>query len=378
MTKLAHHLFIPLLLAVLLAACTDGDGPRMRQQLKELEDMNQADSVMTNDTLAERLVKYFDRHGNPNERMRAHYILGRTYADMGEAPAALEAYLEAASCADTTATDCNFRTLGCIYSQMGEIYHRQWLLSNEIESRRQSFYYASIAADTLGFLTEMKLSASAYILLGEKKKAESNMERVLPLYDDYGYKQEGLQASTILMHLYAEDPIQVEKLGTLIKRYDAESDLFNTDQELPPAMRQYYYYKGRYFEGINQLDSAEYYYRKICHPVMRLTSKVPLFKGLLSVYSKLHRSDSIAKYAELYCMANDSTLAISDREITSQFTSSYNYNRFQKEVIKGKAHVYRVSLVLLLTIITFLLVFLCCFFWLKQYFRRQKSTTIKR
>lgn len=27
MTKLAHHLFIPLLLAVLIAACTDGDGP---------------------------------------------------------------------------------------------------------------------------------------------------------------------------------------------------------------------------------------------------------------------------------------------------------------------------------------------------------------
>ena len=57
---------------------------------EELERQNRADSVMTNDSLAEHLVKYFDRHGTPNERMRAHYILGRTYADMGEAPRAVD------------------------------------------------------------------------------------------------------------------------------------------------------------------------------------------------------------------------------------------------------------------------------------------------
>ena len=77
------------LLVIVLAACS-GDGSEMRAQLEELERQNRADSVMTNDSLAEQLVKYFDRHGTPNERMRAHYILGRTYADMGEAPRAVD------------------------------------------------------------------------------------------------------------------------------------------------------------------------------------------------------------------------------------------------------------------------------------------------
>ena len=32
--------------------------------------------------------------GTPNEQLRAHYILGRTYADMGEAPHAVECFQE--------------------------------------------------------------------------------------------------------------------------------------------------------------------------------------------------------------------------------------------------------------------------------------------
>ena len=45
---------------------------------------------MENDSLAEALVDYFDRHGSANERMRAKYILGRTYYCLGELPRALE------------------------------------------------------------------------------------------------------------------------------------------------------------------------------------------------------------------------------------------------------------------------------------------------
>ena len=104
-------------LLLLLSACGE-DHEQMLRQLTELERMNRADSVMQNDTLAESLVRYFDRHGSANERMRAHYILGRTYADMGEAPAAINAYLDAADCADTTA----------IGSGVGYIYAYDYLL----------------------------------------------------------------------------------------------------------------------------------------------------------------------------------------------------------------------------------------------------------
>ena len=152
------------LLVIVLASCS-GDGSQMRAQLEELERQNREYEDFTTDSLAKELVDYFDRHGTANERLRAHYILGCVYRDLGEAPRAVDAYLDAASQADTTAADCDFRTLGCVYSQMGDVCHRQLLLSNEIEARRKSYYYGLLAGDTLGALSSMKLSASAYILI---------------------------------------------------------------------------------------------------------------------------------------------------------------------------------------------------------------------
>ena len=332
MKKIPH---LMLLLLAVLAACS-GDGSQMRAQLEELERQNRADSVMTNDTLAEHLVKYFDHHGTPNERMRAHYILGRTYADMGEAPRAVDAYLDAASQADTTANDCDFHTLGCVYAQMGSVYQRQLLLSNEIEARRKSYYYALLAADTLGCLTEMKFTASAYMLLNKKDSAEHLLKEALRLYDKFGYAQQGIQASTLLMHIYIEQPDRLTDLGNLIKRYDSHSNLFDQNHNLPPSKRIFNYYKGRYMEGVGQLDSAEYYYRKVYRPNMSFVSKNPIYRGLLSVFKKRHQADSIAKYAQLYCMANDSSIALNDRQTTAQMAASYNYNRFQKQAFENE------------------------------------------
>ena len=101
----------------LMMSCGEGKGDRLKQ-LEMLEEMNRADIVMNNDSLAEDLVDYFDKHGSPNEQMRARYILGRTYFDLGELPRALETYLKATDCADTTASDCDYKTLSRVYANM--------------------------------------------------------------------------------------------------------------------------------------------------------------------------------------------------------------------------------------------------------------------
>ena len=55
---------------VLLAGCS-GDKAKMLQQLEQLEQQNRSGQPMLNDSLAESLVNYFDRHGDANERMRS-------------------------------------------------------------------------------------------------------------------------------------------------------------------------------------------------------------------------------------------------------------------------------------------------------------------
>ena len=140
------------MLALLLAACGENH-QQMVLQLEELERQNRADSLMLNDSLALHLADYFDRHGSANERLRAHYILGRTYADMGEAPAALSAYLDAADCADTTQADCDYRTLSRVYGQMSSVFYQQNLMEDYIAACDKSTNYAWKSKDTLQALT---------------------------------------------------------------------------------------------------------------------------------------------------------------------------------------------------------------------------------
>ena len=147
---------------LLLAACTSGDRQQRLAQLEELERQNVADSLMTNDSLAQALADFFDRHGTPNERLRAHYILGRTYSDLGDAPRALTSYQDAVKSADTTASDCDYAKLSRVYGWISDIMYKQSLMKDYIENIDRSIQYAWRAGDTLQALTEKAHKVLAY------------------------------------------------------------------------------------------------------------------------------------------------------------------------------------------------------------------------
>ena len=81
-----------LLLLAVLGCTTESRRAAMRGVLDHAQQQNlDYDSITNVDSIA-LAAEFFDRHGTPNEQMRAHYILGRTYADRGEMPQALNAY----------------------------------------------------------------------------------------------------------------------------------------------------------------------------------------------------------------------------------------------------------------------------------------------
>ena len=341
---------------LLLAACSGARHERMQQQLAALQAMNQADSVLTDDSLAQTLADWFDRHGTPNEQMEAHYLLGRTHADRGETPAAIDCYLDAAACADTTADNCDFYKLASVYAQMASLYHQQLLFSYELEAHRKASHYNYLAKDTLHALYEQKMTAGIYALQNKKDSAETILLNTIRQYHVFGLYQEELQTSTMLMSLCSEHPGRLDDLKLLIKCFDERSTIYSRNNQ-PLDMHLYYCYKARYFEGTNQLDSAELFYRKMHFYDMPLTSLSSMYKGLLSVFSKRGQADSISKYARLYCSTNDSSVAIKDQELTARLAASYQYNIIQKEsnihaekARKANMRLYISSLFLLATV----------------------------
>ena len=346
---------------------------RMQYLLHRMNAENKTSDKFTSDSLCQVLVSYFDRHGNVNERVLAHYLLGRAYTDMGEAPMAISKYQDAISAADTTVANFNYRTLSNVYAQMADLYHYQFLLTNEIEARGKASHYAFRAHQPKWGIYNQVLSASAYILLNKKDSAEIILKSSLEQYRKHGYTQEALRYSKALMHLYTNPPQRLTEAKALIDRFEAESELFDEHHELPPLQRQYYDYKGKYYEGINKLDSAEFYYRKTRYPNMDYTAQDPMYKGLLSVFTKRHQADSIAKYARLYCMANDSSIALKDRDAVAQMTATYNYSRLQKEAHENEVKAYKTLLGLIISAVVAVLALVAAFLVWKRFRRKYQQ-----
>ena len=314
---------------------------RMQYLLHRTNAASKTSERFSSDSLVKDLADHFDSRGTTNERVLAHYLLGLAYSDMGEAPKAVNSFQNAIEAADTTASDFSFATLSCAYSQMATIYRRQLLLTNEIEARKKASHYAFRANQVQWALYDKVMSSGAYILLNKKDSAEIILKSALEQYRKYGYTQEALRYSKKLIYLYTQNPQRLAEAKALMDQFEAESGLFDEHHELPSSQRQYYDYKGRYYEGTHQLDSAEYYYRKIYRPGMSYASQDPMYRGLLSVFTKRHQADSIAKYAQLYGMANDSSIALKDRDQIAQMTALYSYNSMQKEAYKSETKAYQ-------------------------------------
>ena len=129
-----------------------------RWQLLRLMAQNKCDTVFRDDSLQKELVKYYDRHGTPNERMVAHYLLGRAYSDMGEAPRALQCFLNAVACADTTSQECDFKTLFRIYGQVAMVYRSQCIPDEELAAWNQCSHFAEKSGDMYSHIRGIEMT----------------------------------------------------------------------------------------------------------------------------------------------------------------------------------------------------------------------------
>ena len=295
----------------------------MRAALCELQEWNQADTVFTSDSVARVLVDYFDHpwHSS-NTRMLAHYLLGRAHADMGEAPQAIEDYQTAVECADTTDQDCDFRLLRNVYGQMAEVFDAQNLPEDELEAQKRFNHYSWIIGDTLQAIDGNRRLERPYYLLGLYDSILSVCTKARARFLELGHRQKAARALITPIYIYIErDNYQKAKNGIDIVR--TEGGIFQKDGTLEKGREMFYYTLGLYFDRVNQLDSAEFYYRRVLSAGEREAG----YKGLLSVYSKRGIADSIAKFAPLYADANDASHDSLRTAEVHKTASLYNYNR---------------------------------------------------
>ena len=360
---------------VLLTGCS-GDKAKMLQQLELLEQQNRSGEAMLNDSLAESLVNYFDRHGDANERMRSRYILGRTYYCLDELPRALEMYNEAADCADTTSADCDFAKLSRVYAQKADIYHKQVQPRSQLDNLRRAEYYGWKGKDTL-------MAVECYSLQSESYK-------YLQLLDSFIWVSENAaEKFKLIGRNDRASQIRVGEVTTLVKThefnkarkyiddYESKSGLFKQNGCIIEGHEIYYFVKGEYYLAINQLDSAEYLFRKELRNGKDLNNQIAGCKGLQKVYKQRRNSDSIAKYATLSYELNDSAYLFSEMQNIQKLQASYNYNHHKLLAEQSKKKAQQ-SLNLLIVIIALVsIISILAYFWFKSYQAKRKAEILQ-
>ena len=357
------------LVALLLASCTGHRHQQMLAQLEELERQNVADSLMTNDSLALALADFFDRHGTPNEQLRAHYILGRTYADLGEAPAAIEAYFDAATRADTTASDCDWAKLSRVHAQSALLYHRLVQPRSQLQELGLAIDCATKAGDSLMAIACFSQKADAYSQIHIPDSVIYFRERASQMYASIGHlKRSATAISGAVPPLL--DINNVKKAKTYMDKFESSSGQFDDKGNIAKGREIYYYVKGRYYLAISNVDSAEFMFRLLARKGYSLNHKIASCKGLQEVFSRKGVADSIAKYAELGYQLNDSAYSLSEMENIQRLKASYNYTRskLQAEKKENEANRIRQLFYLMLTDAVSLLVILALAF-LAYYWR---------
>ena len=302
----------------------------MLSQLEELERQNRADSVMRNDSLARALADYFDRHGSPNERMRAHYILGRTYADMGEAPIALDCFYDAIGCADTTSSDCDYRTLIGLYAQMSAIFHQQNLPQDEIRATQQYIHYTALTGDTVNAIQYQAFLVKPYYIMGKKDTVLHIVRSVYQQLEERNYRPLPALGLGTAIYIYIERG-QLAKAQRLLHKYEHETGLFDSLGNVSKGWESFYWIKGFYELKTQQTDSAEYYFRKAIQDATLYDDISTAYKGMLAVWQRKRDIDSIVLYSRLNEEALDSLHQRMQTDAIHQAASLYDYTRSQKQ-----------------------------------------------
>ena len=356
----------------LLLGC---DSTPFRQVLDRAEQQNAAYDSITGIDSIQMAADYMDRHGTPNEQLRAHYLLGCAYRDAGEAPKALAAYHDAADRADTTSADCDYGLLMRLHGQTSELFYQQLLPHEMLRELSAQYHYALLTGNKKAATNAIERRANAYQLLNMPDSIISIRQTASERYALYGFTEEAAQALGPIIELLV-DRGDTAEARRCIKRYETSTAFFKDGE--PIARKAHYYYaKGRYYLAVGKTDAAEILFRKLITPERTPNQLEAGYRGLLLLYHQTGRKDSIVRYADLFYQMSTSNYATSTSDKLQQMTSLYNYSRSQQlaQQMAEKAHRHEMMLYIIGSLAVVLLM-LAVMAW--QYLQQKRQEERKQ
>ena len=349
---------------------------KMRYELLRHKAMNKAYISFTSDSIMKEVVDYYDRHGSANERMLANYVLGCVYRDMHEAPMALEYYNKATEQADTTAADCDYGTLYRVYSQMGFLFSKQYLLYQELNAFDKAEKYAYLAKDTFNAIVNYQNQGGVYDFLGKKDSAIAINLQAAKLFKKHGNDYAAAIAFGCNYNYYIEkkDSINAKKA---FEAYNSTGYEGNSNYE--DAKAYVLYQKGTYYLFVNKQDSA-YDNLSLSFKMCKSYSiKAATTKALAQYYAKVNQPAMAMKYALQSSEYNDSDLIGARKTQLQQVQAMYDYSRNQEIAKNAEQKAERSTRMNYMIVLSCLMLFLLLsYIYRKQIAIKKKKIAVSK
>lgn len=351
---------------------------QMRYELVRAQAQNKAYINFSTDSILKEVVDYYDTHGTANERMTARYMLGCAYRDMEDAPAALKYFNLATDIAEQDRSNCNPTTLMKIHSQMGGLYQNVGAYDMALSEDSIAEHIARQIGDTTSFIHLMWTQACSLESMNQNARAKDLLDSITVILTDNNLTEEPVLIYPMMIDSYWKNK-DTNKAEQLLLEYERKTGMSPHCPDEEVADMAYFYRKGRSYLAKTLPDSAKLMFDRLRHLAqstdMRLAERYRLLEasyyGLKESYIRKHQLDSAIKYADLYCEANDSSIAHADRELIGKMSALYRYDKYQQEAqMQNKVATER-KYQLLLVIAVSIMLLMCLSFMIYRLKRRR-------
>ena len=158
-----------------------GPAQRARASLLHAMALDKCYEDITAPGLLDDAVKWYSRHGTPDEKMKLHYYQGRIFQDKGDRNAAAVAYAQAEAYADRSE---DRHAVGLMYLAFGSVYNRVFNTQQELKYKEKGVQVLKDAGDPLYDRAVGEL-ALVYHSMQEWDVADSLYQKALACATDY-------------------------------------------------------------------------------------------------------------------------------------------------------------------------------------------------
>lgn len=357
---------------------------RMHYELVYAQAQNKAFVPFTTDSIVLELADYYSHHGSANEKMIANYMVGCAYRDLGDAPSALKYMNIAVDAADKNNKNCDLRTLMGIHGQMITLYQTTQAFENLYTETIQAEQIAWLLNDTVSALNMKWFRACNYYDSNHHQQALAIIDSIENFNCIHNLQENPVLTYPIRISIQLHNRNTLIA-GQLLNEYEQKLGITPMSPTNEIIDWGYITQKGKYYIETEQADSAIIIFKRMLEVVTTEPQfiddhngfKEESYHGLMEAYSLKQLSDSAIKYAQLYCMLNDSTTREHSSTQLLNIKSLYNYSRIQEQALKSANRVSQLRISFI--IFTFLIIIFLGTVWgfYQKYKRINRSKQIE-